>query len=319
MTDPRPTPSAEAEIETLEYQAMSAAAARPCGMHPCDVEYPALPSRWCNGCLIANLLRAGAGRAQEEGNKRERLRGYAQGIDAGLALANGTDDTKTAEIIRLRADLAAVREPGKAAVGLTRLARALATCDRCEAECDGDDDPVVLCSKCASGRLEGDEAPLAPAPAEKDRCMLCGEPRGAHTKSEADWRTVPGCTGLFKRENPNRDPLAALMAHKIEPALAAGDAILDEVLGPTPTASPATEAWERYKATLPKPVWAEYYAEADFRAGFKAALALARPVAQEETRKDPHNPNCPASDANAHARGDPAAGTEGCPDARVIA
>jgi DNA repair exonuclease SbcCD ATPase subunit len=44
------------EIETLAYQAHSAANSRPCGAHSCDREYPALPSRWCNGCLIKHLL-----------------------------------------------------------------------------------------------------------------------------------------------------------------------------------------------------------------------------------------------------------------------
>jgi Zn ribbon nucleic-acid-binding protein len=33
-----------------------------------------------------------------------------------------------------------------------------------------------------------------------ERCMLCGDTREAHTKSEADWRTVPGCTGLFSKQ-----------------------------------------------------------------------------------------------------------------------
>jgi hypothetical protein len=54
--DAAPTPP-PAEIEKLDYQAHAAALKRPCGAYPCDKEYPALPSRWCNGCLINALLR----------------------------------------------------------------------------------------------------------------------------------------------------------------------------------------------------------------------------------------------------------------------
>lgn len=49
--------SAKAEaIETVHYQARSAAEHRPCGLNPCAVEFPALPSRWCSGCVIDALL-----------------------------------------------------------------------------------------------------------------------------------------------------------------------------------------------------------------------------------------------------------------------
>lgn len=44
------------EIETVHYQARSAADHRPCGVNPCAVEFPALPSRWCSGCVIDALL-----------------------------------------------------------------------------------------------------------------------------------------------------------------------------------------------------------------------------------------------------------------------
>jgi hypothetical protein len=48
------------EIETVAYQAKVAAEHRPCVgssiYQPCDQEYPAMPSRWCSGCLIAALL-----------------------------------------------------------------------------------------------------------------------------------------------------------------------------------------------------------------------------------------------------------------------
>ncbi len=54
------------QIETVAYQAQCAAAMRPCGAYPCDREYPALPSRWCSGCLIAALLRAGAERREPD-------------------------------------------------------------------------------------------------------------------------------------------------------------------------------------------------------------------------------------------------------------
>ena len=45
-----------ADFETVAYQARVAAADRPCGSQPCDLAYPATPSRWCSGCLIAALL-----------------------------------------------------------------------------------------------------------------------------------------------------------------------------------------------------------------------------------------------------------------------
>lgn len=32
------------------------------------------------------------------------------------------------------------------------------------------------------------------------RCHLCGDRKSKHTKSEADWRTVPGCTGSYVTE-----------------------------------------------------------------------------------------------------------------------
>ena len=36
------------------------------------------------------------------------------------------------------------------------------------------------------------------------RCTLCGDPRCEHTKSEADWRTVPGCTGAYATSQRQR-------------------------------------------------------------------------------------------------------------------
>lgn len=53
----------------------------------------------------------------------------------------------------------------------------------------------------AAGERQDPRAnPNQPVPATEPKpeaCMLCGQPREAHTKSPADWRDVPGCTGLF--------------------------------------------------------------------------------------------------------------------------
>ena len=49
-----------------------------------------------------------------------------------------------------------------------------------------------------SERTEGDEM-----------CLLCGEPRAEHLKSPADWRTVPGCTGLFRKPSGTTGPADA--------------------------------------------------------------------------------------------------------------
>jgi hypothetical protein len=35
------------------------------------------------------------------------------------------------------------------------------------------------------------------------RCTLCGEPKSKHTKREADWRDVPGCTGHYLNAAPS--------------------------------------------------------------------------------------------------------------------
>lgn len=60
----------EANYETVEHQVRSAVAYRPCRGNPCDEEFPALPSRWCDRCLIkAQLSRL---RALEEENERLR-------------------------------------------------------------------------------------------------------------------------------------------------------------------------------------------------------------------------------------------------------
>ena len=44
------------DYETVDYQARSAVAHRLCRARPCDEEYPALPSRWCDRCLMRALL-----------------------------------------------------------------------------------------------------------------------------------------------------------------------------------------------------------------------------------------------------------------------
>lgn len=60
MTD-SPSGVGAREIETVAYQADTAAKNRPCGTHPCSEEFPGMPSRWCSGCLIAALLSSGVG------------------------------------------------------------------------------------------------------------------------------------------------------------------------------------------------------------------------------------------------------------------
>lgn len=44
---------------------------------------------------------------------------------------------------------------------------------------------------------------LQPIAASAERvCLLCGDKESAHTKKEADWRTVPGCTGSYLEAAP---------------------------------------------------------------------------------------------------------------------
>ncbi len=49
-------PALDPPIESVDYQARSAAANRPCGHRTCVAEFPGMPSRWCSGCLIDALL-----------------------------------------------------------------------------------------------------------------------------------------------------------------------------------------------------------------------------------------------------------------------
>jgi hypothetical protein len=46
---------------------------------------------------------------------------------------------------------------------------------------------------------EADAIPPGPegATAKEPICYTCGEPKSKHTKKEADWRDVPGCTGHY--------------------------------------------------------------------------------------------------------------------------
>jgi hypothetical protein len=49
----------------------------------------------------------------------------------------------------------------------------------------------------------------AGAPLEEDpyqRCLLCGDPRGLHTKRAADWRAVPGCIGHYREPAAGAPP-----------------------------------------------------------------------------------------------------------------
>lgn len=46
-------------------------------------------------------------------------------------------------------------------------------------------------------QLRFGEAALAASRGREPQCTLCGEPQSAHTKSTADWRDVPGCTGHY--------------------------------------------------------------------------------------------------------------------------
>jgi hypothetical protein len=63
-----PTPSVD--LDTVDYQARLLAEKRPCGPHPCDVEYPGRPSKWCSACLVGTLVRW-VDKFREEATKHE--------------------------------------------------------------------------------------------------------------------------------------------------------------------------------------------------------------------------------------------------------
>lgn len=43
-------------LQAIYVDARARAENRPCGDRPCDSEFPEMPWRWCDHCLIAHLL-----------------------------------------------------------------------------------------------------------------------------------------------------------------------------------------------------------------------------------------------------------------------
>lgn len=155
------------------------------------------PEEWCINCAgfvlqqrlttLQGALKAKA-EAWEQKADRYEADGQEMARDAGVGVVHPAEW----EASRLRDCAAEVRALLTPSAG--------SVCDPDNHTWDGNapsNDQRCVCGEKLWGERFTKAGSASPTPGEEPRCMFCGDPKSAHTKKEADWRDVPGCTGHY--------------------------------------------------------------------------------------------------------------------------